>query len=24
VFLEIGLGEDRDRAKGWRGPYDRG
>ena len=24
VFLEIGLGEDRDRARGWKGPYDRG
>jgi hypothetical protein len=23
VFYEIGLGEDRDRAAGWRGPYDR-
>jgi len=23
VFLEIGLGEDRDRARGWKGPYDR-
>jgi hypothetical protein len=23
VFYEIGLGEDRDRARGWRGPYDR-
>jgi hypothetical protein len=23
VFYEIGLGEDRDRAGGWRGPYDR-
>jgi peptidoglycan/LPS O-acetylase OafA/YrhL len=21
-FYEIGLGEDRDRAKGWQGPYD--
>ena len=23
VFYEIGLGEERDRARGWRGPYDR-
>jgi hypothetical protein len=23
VFYEIGLGEDRDREQGWRGPYDR-
>jgi peptidoglycan/LPS O-acetylase OafA/YrhL len=23
VFYEIGLGEDRDRERGWRGPYDR-
>jgi hypothetical protein len=24
VFYEIGLGEERDRARGGRGPYDRG
>lgn len=23
-FYEIGVGEDEDRASGWRGPYDRG
>jgi hypothetical protein len=23
LFYEVGLGEDRDRAEGWRGPYDR-
>jgi hypothetical protein len=23
VFYEIGLGEDRDRARGWRGPYEQ-
>jgi hypothetical protein len=23
VFYEVGLGEDRDRARGWRGPYER-
>jgi hypothetical protein len=23
VFYEVGLSEDRARARGWRGPYDR-